>query len=145
MKNKKFVNKQLMLPFNYLKNSPLNFAQNFRKCSFNPDDQKSVEKSKRAEFFAYISQLFVYKIYIWTQLRTCSRYRNVRPVYTFVLISRSFQTLVFFSEASGLLIFIHKCKKKIIRQFHTPSTFTFMTCKELKNILVIGNFKKLDQ
>ena len=33
-----FVNKQLTLPFNYLKNYWLNFAQNFRECLFNPDD-----------------------------------------------------------------------------------------------------------
>ena len=30
----------------------------------------------------------------------------------FVLISRSFQTIVFFSQASCLLIYSHKCKQK---------------------------------
>ena len=31
------------------------------------------------------------------------------------------------------------------RHFHIPSIFTFMNCKELNKILVIGNIKKLDQ
>ena len=44
----------------------LNFAQNFRKCLFNLAGSESGEKSNRFENFAYISQLFVYKIHIWT-------------------------------------------------------------------------------
>ena len=52
MKNKKkfnrtfFLNKQLTLSFNYLKNRSLNFAQNFRECSFNLAGSESGEKSK---------------------------------------------------------------------------------------------------
>ena len=46
-----FVNKQLTLPFNYLKNYWLNFAQNFRECLFNPDDWKLLEKSRATQFF----------------------------------------------------------------------------------------------
>ena len=61
-----FVNKQLTLFFNYLKKYPLNFAQNFRKCSYNLASSESGEKSKRAQLFAYISQLFVYKTRLWT-------------------------------------------------------------------------------
>ena len=61
-----FVNKQLTLFFNYLKNRSLNFAQNFRECSFNLAGSESVEKSKCAKIFAYISQLFVYKTCLWT-------------------------------------------------------------------------------
>ena len=61
-----FVNKQLTLFFNFLQNHSLNFAQNFRKCSFNLAGSESGEKSTRFENFAYISQLFVYKIHIWT-------------------------------------------------------------------------------
>ena len=73
IKNKKkfiprtfFVNKQLTLSFNYLKKSSLNFAQNFRECSFNLAGSESGEKSRRAQFFVYISQLFVYKTRLWT-------------------------------------------------------------------------------
>ena len=51
-----------MLDFNFLKSDPLNFAQNFRKYSFNPDDPKSGEILKSAQFFYKISQLFFYKI-----------------------------------------------------------------------------------
>merc|ERR1712079_198251 len=76
-----FVNKQLTLFFNYLKTDSLNFAQNFRKCSFNLAGSESGEKSNRFENFAYISQLFVYKTHLWTLLNIRSRYRNVRPVY----------------------------------------------------------------
>ena len=61
-----FVNKQLTLFFNYLKKHSLNFAQNFRECSFNLAGSESGEKSKRAQLFAYISQLFVYKTRLWT-------------------------------------------------------------------------------
>ena len=61
-----FVNKQLTLFFNYLKNSSLNFAQNFRECSFNLAGSESGEKSKWFQFFVYISQLFVYKTRLWT-------------------------------------------------------------------------------
>ena len=61
-----FVNKQLTLFFNYLKNYPINFAQNFRKCSFNLASSESGEKTKWFENFAYISQLFVYKTRLWT-------------------------------------------------------------------------------
>ena len=61
-----FVNKQLTLFFNYLKIASLNFAQNFRKCSFNLAGSESGEKSKGFENFAYISQLFVYKTLLWT-------------------------------------------------------------------------------
>ena len=61
-----FVNKQLTLFFNYLKNRSLNFAQNFRECSFNLAGSESGEKSTRFENFAYISQLFVYKTRLWT-------------------------------------------------------------------------------
>ena len=61
-----FVNKQLTLFFNYLKKSSLNFAQNFRECSFNLAGSESGEKSRRAQFFVYISQLFVYKTRLWT-------------------------------------------------------------------------------
>ena len=61
-----FVNKQLTLFFNCLKNHHLNFTQNFRKCSFNPDNPKSGEKSRGLQIFYRISQLFVYKIHHWT-------------------------------------------------------------------------------
>ena len=61
-----FVNKQLTLFFYYLKIASLNFAQNFRKCLFNLAGSESGEKSKRSQFFAYISQLFVYKTRLWT-------------------------------------------------------------------------------
>ena len=61
-----FVNKQLTLSFNYLKKYSLNFAQNFRECSFNLAGSESGEKSKRTQFFVYISQLFVYKTRLWT-------------------------------------------------------------------------------
>ena len=57
-----FVNKQLTLFFNYLKTNPFNFAQNFRKCSFNLAGSESGEKSRCAQLFVYISQLFVYKM-----------------------------------------------------------------------------------
>ena len=140
-----FVNKQLTLFFNFLQKYRLNFAQNFRECSFNLAGSESVEKSKRTQLFAYISQLFVYKTRLWTQLCTHSRYSNVRPVYTFVLISRSFHTVEFFFQASCLFTKSHKCKQKIIRHFHTPSIFTIMNCGGLKIFLVIENFKKLDQ
>ena len=53
-----FVNKQLTLFINYLKTDSLNFAQNFRKCSFNPDNQKSVEKSKRAVSCLFTKYIF---------------------------------------------------------------------------------------
>merc|ERR1712020_763012 len=139
-----FVNKQLTLSFNYLKNYSLNFAQNFRECLFNLAGSESGEKSRATQFFAYISQLFVYKTGLWTYLRTRSRYSNVRPVYTFVLISRSFHTVGFFFQVSCLLIKSYKCKQKNHRHFHTPSIFTIMNCGGLKNFLVIGNFKKLD-
>ena len=73
IKNKKifitrtfFVNKQLTLFFNYLKKYSLNFAQNFRECSFNLAGSESGEKSKWFQFFVYISQLFVYKTRLWT-------------------------------------------------------------------------------
>ena len=56
-----FVNKQLTLFFNYLKKYPLNFAQNFRKCSFNLVGSESGEKSTWFENFAYINQLFFTK------------------------------------------------------------------------------------
>ena len=68
-----FVNKQLTLFFNFLQNPSLNFAQNFRECSFNLAGSESGEKSKRTQFFVYISQLFVYKTRLWTQLRNRSR------------------------------------------------------------------------
>ena len=61
-----FVNKQLTLFFNFLQNHSLNFAQNFRECSFNLAGSESVEKSKWPQLFAYISQLFVYKTRLWT-------------------------------------------------------------------------------
>ena len=61
-----FVNKQLTLFFNYLKTNSLNFAQNFRKCSFNLAGSESGEKTRLFENFAYISQLFVYKTRLWT-------------------------------------------------------------------------------
>ena len=41
-----FVNKQPTLSFNYLKKDSLNFAQNFRECSFNLAGSESGEKSK---------------------------------------------------------------------------------------------------
>ena len=115
-----FVNKQLTLFFNYFKKSSLNFAQNFRECSFNLAGSESVEKSRCAQLFAYISQLFVYKTRLWTQLRTRSRYRNVRPFYAFVLISRSFQTIGFFFQVSCLLIQSRKCKQKNHKAFSYP-------------------------
>merc|ERR1719433_1632623 len=139
-----FVNKQLTLFFNFLQNLLLNFAQNFRECLFDLAGSESGEKSGRAQLFAYISQLFVYKTRLWTWLRTRSRYSNVRPVYTFVFISRSFHTVEFFFQASYLFTKSHKCKQKIIRHFHTPSIFTIMNCGGLKNFLVIGNLKKPD-
>ena len=46
--------------------APQNLAQNFRKCSFNLAGSESGEKSRRTKFFAYISQLFVYKTCLWT-------------------------------------------------------------------------------
>ena len=61
-----FVNKQLTLFFNFLQNLLLNFAQNFRECSFNLAGSESGEKSRWAQLFAYISQLFVYKTRLWT-------------------------------------------------------------------------------
>ena len=61
-----FVNKQLTLFFNFLQNASLNFAQNFRECLFKLAGSESGEKSKRAKFFVYISQLFVYKTRLWT-------------------------------------------------------------------------------
>ena len=61
-----FVNKQLTLFFNFLKNLSLNFAQNFRECSFNLAGSESGEKSTSTQLFAYISQLFVYKTRFWT-------------------------------------------------------------------------------
>ena len=61
-----FVNKQLTLFFNFLQNPSLNFAQNFRECLFNLAGSESGEKSKRSQFFGYISQLFVYKTCLWT-------------------------------------------------------------------------------
>ena len=63
------------------------------------------------------------------------------PVYTFVLISRSFQT-IFFSKPAVCWFIVTNVKKKNIKHFYTPSIFTFMKCKELKKILVIGNIKK---
>ena len=41
-----FVNKQLTLSFNFLQNHSLNFAQNFRECSFNLVGSESGEKSR---------------------------------------------------------------------------------------------------
>ena len=41
-----FVNKQLTLSFNFLQNHSLNFAQNFRECSFNLAGSESGEKSR---------------------------------------------------------------------------------------------------
>ena len=61
-----FVNKQLTLFFNFLQNLLLNFAQNLRECSFNLVGSESGEKSTTFQFFAYISQLFVYKTRLWT-------------------------------------------------------------------------------
>ena len=61
-----FVNKQLTLFFNFLQNHSLNFAQNFRECSFNLAGSESGEKSGCAKIFVYISQLFVYKTCLWT-------------------------------------------------------------------------------
>ena len=61
-----FVNKQLTLFFNFLKNLSLNFAQNFRECLFNLAGSESGEKSRCTQFFVYISQLFVYKTRLWT-------------------------------------------------------------------------------
>ena len=115
-----FVNKQLTLFFNYLKKYSLNFAQNFRECSFNLAGSESGEKSRLFENFAYISQLFVYKTRLWTQLRTRSRYINVRPLYAFVVISRSFQTVGFFFQASCLFTKSHKCKQKNHKAFSYP-------------------------
>ena len=60
--------------------------------------QSDFEFLKIALLICYISQLFVYKIHIRTQLCTSSRYKNVRPSYMFVLISHLFQTIVFFSK-----------------------------------------------
>ena len=57
---------QLTLFFNFLKTGSLNFAQNFRKYSFNLASSESGEKSKGFENFAYISHLFVYKTHLWT-------------------------------------------------------------------------------
>ena len=61
-----FVNKQLTLSFNFLQNHLLNFAQNFRECSFNLAGSESGEKLTTFQLFAYISQLFVYKTCLWT-------------------------------------------------------------------------------
>ena len=61
-----FVNKQLILFFNFIKEYSLNFVQNFRECLFNLAGSESGEKSRRAQFFVYISQLFVYKTRLWT-------------------------------------------------------------------------------
>ena len=108
-------------------------------------NKKRINKFSRPKIFYSIGQLFVYKTRLWTQLRSRSRYRNVRPLYAFVLISRSFQTVGFFFQVSCLLIKSYECKQKIIRHFHTPSIFTIMNCGGLKIFLVIGNFKKLDQ
>ena len=60
-----FVNKQLTLPFTFLKKYPVNYAQNFRKWKFDLANSESGEKTKCFEFFCYISQLFVYKIHFW--------------------------------------------------------------------------------
>ena len=108
-------------------------------------NKKRINKFSGQENFYYIGQLFVYKTRLWTQLCTRSRYGNVRPLYAFVFIRRSFQTVRFFSQASCLFTKRQKCKQKIIRHFHTPSIFTIMNCGGLKIFLVIGNFKKLDQ
>ena len=67
-----------------------------------------------------ISQLFVYKTRLWTQLCTRSRYINVRPLYAFVVISRSFQTVGFFFQASCLFTKSHKCKQKNHKAFSYP-------------------------
>ena len=61
-----FVNKQPTLFFNFLQNLLLNFAQNLRECLFNQVGSESGEKSRATQFFAYISQLFVYKTRLWT-------------------------------------------------------------------------------
>merc|ERR1719433_974163 len=61
-----FVNKQLTLFFSFLKNPSLNFAQNFRECSFDLAGSESGERSRRAQLFVYVSQLFVYKTRLWT-------------------------------------------------------------------------------
>ena len=134
-----FVNKQLTLSFNYLKKDSLNFAQNFRECSFNLAGSESGEKSKRAKIFVYISQLFVYKTRLWTQLRSRSRCRNVRPLYAFVLISRSFQTVGFFFQVSCLLIKSHKCKQKNHKAFSYPLYLHFYELWRAENFF--GNRK----
>ena len=46
--------------------------------------------------------------------------KHVRPVYAFVLLSRSFQTVGFFFQASCLLIKSHKCKQKNHKAFSYP-------------------------
>ena len=131
--------KQTADTFNYLKKPSLNFAQNFRECSFNLAGSESGEKSTRFENFAYISQLFVYKIHIWTQLCTCSRYRKVRPLYAFVLISRSFQTVGFFFQASCLFTKSHKCKQKNHKAFSYPLYLHFYELWRAENFF--GNRK----
>ena len=40
-----FVNKELMLDFNFFKRGPFNFAQNFRKFLFDLANSESGEKS----------------------------------------------------------------------------------------------------
>ena len=104
----------------FLQNASPDFDETFRECSFKLVGSESGEKSKRAKIFAYISQLFVYKTRLWTQLRTRSRYSNVRAVYAFVLISRSFQTVGFFFQASYLFTKRHECKQKNHKAFSYP-------------------------
>merc|ERR1719433_963305 len=123
-----FVNKQLTLLFNFLQYLSLNFAQNFRECSFNPAGSESSEKSRATQFLAYISQLLVYKTRLWTQPRTRSRYSNVRPVHTLVPINRSLHTVEFFFQASYLFTKSHKYKQKNHKAFSYP---LYLHCWEL--------------
>ena len=49
-----FVNKELMLDFNFFKRGPLNFAQNFRRFLFDLANSESGEKSTSCLFTKHI-------------------------------------------------------------------------------------------
>ena len=91
-----------------------------------------------------ISQLFAYKTVYLGVFRNRCRYRNVRPVQTFVVMSRSFHTTVIFFQVSCLLIYSHKCKQKNHKAFSCPLYLHFYELLRAKKNLVIGNIKKLD-
>ena len=92
----------------------------------------SISPKAKNEFGWKFVRLFIRASCLFTKHVSGPSFVPVQDTEMFILISQSFQTVVFFSKSAVCWFRARNVNKKIIRHFHTPSIFTFMNCRELK-------------